>query len=184
LHNSNNKYNRNKTTSNSPLWRVLWCRYEIDRPNVKRAGGRWGGFHSIKFSGTADNWSEDLYKRAPQIGQSGLVRARALIWLSGPEDVRDLLEGKCSRGRAKMFVLWERRHELLKMIAGPKGVCNECDQLCAEIIGTDQPELLEQHKRLASKIGTQRAKANAIDDYASPSGRAGTVTVGMSARLS
>ena len=47
----------------------------------------------------------------------------------------------------------KEQHQVLQIIAGPKVfICNECVQLCVQIVGEGHPEWLEEHKRVVSEI--------------------------------
>lgn len=43
--------------------------------------------------------------------------------------------------------------EVLQLIAGPQVfICNECVQLCVGIVGTQNPEWLESHRRFLTRL--------------------------------
>jgi hypothetical protein len=143
---------------NDEIW---WCRYEIDWPNGKRAGAA-AGADSIQSMFLA------LQKIGVEIYTSEHHKSGNLAWYAPgqgygfpvSENVGDLLEGADANRvmeEPHCSFCGKRQHEIVKIIAGPEGfVCNECVQLCVEVIGTDHPEWLEQHKRLVSEIKPKR----------------------------
>jgi hypothetical protein len=142
------------------LW---WCRYEIDWPNGKTTAAA-AGADSIQSIVLA------LQKSGVEIYTSEHHKSGNLAW-SAPgqgygfpvsENAQELSEGAdatlgMGEPKPQCSFCGKGQHEVLKIIAGPEAlVCNERVALCVEVIGTDHPEWLEQHKRLVGEIEPKR----------------------------
>jgi hypothetical protein len=115
------------------------------------------------------DWSEAVRKAAVLAEQQGHITFDQLngLLLSTvePEDITSLMKELSAKGiqieedsasaeaALSCSFCGKVQSDVLQLIAGPQVfICNECVQLCVGIVGTQNPDWLEQHRQFLTTL--------------------------------
>lgn len=102
--------------------------------------GREAGF--ITFDQLNEIWPKEL----------GPEHIEALMATLSEEDIQ-LTEGDSPASEPTCSFCGKAQPEVLQLIAGPQVfICNECVQLCVQIISTEHPEWLPEHQKFVGDL--------------------------------